>query len=190
MMGKWLIAFSVRIRNGFVVEARSLFLWVEIFTEGATGEIRHTYIISVGKRLQLLFHRGRNPQASSVIRLDFRNVWPAEEPNIVSRTHLIAVVVISKVFDVFQPLTHFIVSVGLSHSTARRVSIEARVSDKERTGCSIRKLRMSARYNPAAPNDSGKTGIVPAAISYHYTIVAAHGDSSAVVVVGRVIRNH
>ncbi len=133
-----------------IVQPRSLFLSVEKFTEGATGEIRHACIIGVGERLQLIFHRGRNLQASRVICLDFRNVWVTQKAIRVSRSNLITVVVISKVYDVFQPVTHFIVSVCLSHSTARP-GIEARVSYKERTRCGIRQLRVSARYNPAAP---------------------------------------
>src|SRR6266496_6464846 len=152
----------------------SLFLSVEIFMEDATGAVRHVRIF--GERFHFIFHLRRNLDLTA-------------STGKLSRPDPIAVVVILEVFDVLQPLTHFIVSVSLSHSTARP-GIEARVSYKERTGCGIRQLRVSARYNPAAPNDSGKAGVVPAAISYHYTIVPAHGDSRAIVIIGRVVRNH
>ena len=121
--------------------------------------------------------------------MNLQDVRPTETVTIVSRTHLIAVIVISKLFDVFQPLTRFIVTVGLSHSTARS-RIKGRVSYKERTGCSIRQPLVSNRLNAAATDESAKAGVVPTTISYHYTIVSAHSDARAVVVVGGVVRNH
>ena len=121
--------------------------------------------------------------------MNWHDVWPTGNATRVSRTHLIAVIVISKLFDVLQPLARFVVTVGLSHSTARP-GIKGRVSDKERTGRSIGQPLVSNRHDPTATDDSAKAGVVRTAISYHYTIVSAHSDSRAVVVVGRVVRNH
>ncbi len=95
-----------------------LFLSVDIFVQRATGAVRHVRIAN--ERFQLTFHLRRNLHLTA-------------STGKLSRPDPITVVVILEVLDVLQPVTHFIVTVGLSHSAARP-GIKARVSYKERTG--------------------------------------------------------
>src|SRR5437870_1787072 len=118
MIREWVIAFLFRILGGFLVEAWSLLLSVEIFTEGATGAVRHVYILGVGNRFQLIFHCGRKPH------------WLTASTVILSRPALITVVVILYVHDVMQSAGLFHVAIGLSPTTSWRKRIVRQVSYK------------------------------------------------------------
>src|SRR6266480_7811225 len=103
-MAKWVIPFSFSIPGGFGVRS---FLLGEISAGSATRGVGQVRIVGESSQPILDFSRDLQMLGKLALTLQF------------SRSNPVTIVIISILFDVFEPVAHFIVAISLGHSTAR-----------------------------------------------------------------------